>query len=285
VEFSIRPANLDDYGIIARFLNEKPFVHRHLDWRTPLDWLGSQPYLLLENKGVLAAVLACPPEPPEVAWVRLFAVDPTCNTIDAWISLVDRAYHLLEYPQKTHFVALGLQDWFEQLLVLSPFEVNQSIVVMEWDESMPLARSLPKGLVIRPMTASDLPTVQRLDELAFAPIWQHSESALVLALAQTSVSTVAEIDHQVVAYQMSTSYVSSGHLARLAVHPDFQRRSIAYSLVRHLLLEFKHRSVWRVTVNTQNDNQASQNLYHTLGFHLTGEEFRVYEYTAAGQTV
>jgi ribosomal protein S18 acetylase RimI-like enzyme len=128
------------------------------------------------------------------------------------------------------------------------------------------------------MVTGDLPAVQHLDELAFDSIWQYSEPALVNALAQTAISTVAEINSQIVAYQMSTAYTYTGHLARLAVHPELRRQSIGYSLVRHLLVEFKARGIWRVTVNTQSDNIASQNLYLKLGFRLNGENIPVYEY-------
>lgn len=284
MEFNIRAANIEDAGNISRFLNAQSNIYRHLDWRTPQDWLGFQPYLLLEDQSNLSAIMASPPEPPGVSWVRLFTANPRFNISKIWRVLLEKTTAILEHSSNSRLVALGLQKWFEDLLIQSQFTTKQSIVVLEWDESLPPQRSLPSDLIIRPMTVMDLPAVQRLDELAFNPIWQHSVDALVLALAQTSISTVAEIHHQVVAYQMSTSYASSGHLARLAVDPQVQRQSIGYGLVRHLLLEFKQRGAWRVTVNTQNDNAVSLSLYKKLGFELTGEEFKVYEYKVSGQS-
>jgi len=255
-----------------------PFVHRHLDWRTPLDWLGSQPYLLLEERDSLVAILACPPEPQEAAWIRLFAVEPLFDEEEIFRLLVEKAHHLLESSSSVRLVALALQPWFEELLISSGFSTHQSIVVLEWNEILPPVIPSPVNMTLRPMQSNDLSVVQHLDELAFEPIWQYSELALVNALAQTAFSTVAEIDSQIVAYQMSTAYTYTGHLARLAVHPQLRRQSIGYNLVRHLLAEFKARGIWRVTVNTQSDNLASQRLYQKLGFHFTGENIPVYEY-------
>jgi ribosomal protein S18 acetylase RimI-like enzyme len=68
-----------------------------------------------------------------------------------------------------------------------------------------------------------------------------------------------------------------GHLARLAVHPEFQRMGIAYSLVYDLLRQFDQQGFWRVTVNTQSDNQPSLSLYKQFGFKRTGEEIPVYD--------
>jgi ribosomal protein S18 acetylase RimI-like enzyme len=284
-QFSIRSATTDDYTRLSRYLNENPLVHRHLDWRPPLDWLGCQPFLLLEDQTALAAVLACPPEPAQAAWVRLFAVEPEYDPLRSWSLLINHACRQLTEAHEIQLAALALEDWFENLLILTNFETHQSIVVLEWNEDLPPARSLPAGCTIRPMTIRDLPVVQRLDELAFAPIWQYSENSLVLALAQTSISTVVEFGGELIAYQMSSQYTSSCHLARLAVNPAYLRQSIGYCLVRQLFIEAQRRGAWRVTVNTQSDNYASLALYHKLGFELSGEEYRVYQYTMPRQTL
>jgi hypothetical protein len=43
---TIRQATEDDRQKLAMLVHFEVYVHRHLDWRPPLDWLGSQPYLL-----------------------------------------------------------------------------------------------------------------------------------------------------------------------------------------------------------------------------------------------
>ncbi|MEN4100464.1 MAG: hypothetical protein ROW52_11115, partial [Anaerolineaceae bacterium] len=70
---SIRPATRQDRSLITSLLKYETMSHCHLDWRTPLDWLGSQPFWLIERNQRPLAALACPPDPPEIAWVRFFA--------------------------------------------------------------------------------------------------------------------------------------------------------------------------------------------------------------------
>jgi ribosomal-protein-alanine N-acetyltransferase len=128
------------------------------------------------------------------------------------------------------------------------------------------------------MEVEDLYAVEEVDKAAFGPIWQNSYSGLELAYQQSAVSTVAEIGRKIIGYQISTATAMGGHLARLAVQPDFQGQGIGYELVQDLLAQFKRRGAMTVTVNTQHNNATSLSLYHRTGFMATGEEYPVYQY-------
>ena len=41
VDVRVRPAVLTDQRQIANLMHFSPTIHRHLDWRYPLDWIGS----------------------------------------------------------------------------------------------------------------------------------------------------------------------------------------------------------------------------------------------------
>src|SRR5512141_2271684 len=69
----IRPATPSDQQKIADLIFFESHVHRHLDWRTPLDWLGYSPYCVFEEGRQITGALACPPDPDSIAWIRLFA--------------------------------------------------------------------------------------------------------------------------------------------------------------------------------------------------------------------
>jgi ribosomal protein S18 acetylase RimI-like enzyme len=114
--------------------------------------------------------------------------------------------------------------------------------------------------------------------LAFKPLWQNSLDALILAFQKASIATVAVLNEKIVGYQISTSTPINTHLARLAVDPACQRQNIGYELVRDMLATSVKINSWQVSVNTQNDNEASLALYETLGFSKTGETFPVYVY-------
>ena len=93
-----------------------------------------------------------------------------------------------------------------------------------------------------------------MDNIAFESLWQNSQASLTLALKQSAYATVAEVDGQIIGYQISTGSGYSAHLARLAVLPRLQRKAIGYQLVRDLLEYFANREIYRITVNTQDNN-------------------------------
>jgi len=89
---------------------------------------------------------------------------------------------------------------------------------------------------------------------------------------------VAQINNETVGYQISTRNSFGVHLARLAVLPQQQGHGVGYYLVQDLLNKTRLAGLYRLTVNTQNDNQASLALYQKMGFVLTGERYTVFTY-------
>jgi len=270
-------ATQDDYEQLANFLNQNNQIHRHLDWFSSLDWLGSHPFLLEKKNDTILAALCAVPENDEVAWIRLFGVRKDLPPQESWHRLLRRATQKLRETNRRSLAALALHTWFEALLVNAEFINRQDIIVLEWQGDLSKKGLQNKDINIRRMVMDDLPIVQRIDQLAFPPLWQNSMAALTKAFKQTGISTVALIDDQIVGYQISTSMTIYGHLARLAVHPDYQRRGIAKVLVYNLLKRFEKRGFSRVTVNTQSDNTPSLNLYKKFNFRRTSESIRVYE--------
>jgi ribosomal-protein-alanine N-acetyltransferase len=128
------------------------------------------------------------------------------------------------------------------------------------------------------MRYDDITAIRKIDKLAFEPVWQNSIDILTLAYQQSSVSTVIKINQEIVGYQISTSTAIGAHLARLAIHPDFQGAGLGYTLLRDLLNRFADNRVNRVTVNTQKDNIHAMSLYSKAGFSPTGEEYPFYQF-------
>ena len=273
-----RPATLDDRKRLSYLIHFETYVHRHLDYRPPLDWVGYYPFLVLEQGNEIISALACPPDPPQVAWIRLFTTVYHYSVDQAWQTLWPFAYGELQEEYHPGWVAaIPMQQWFASLLEKSDFQFTHSIVTLSWDRS-----SLPEiiklnGVTIRPMALDDLKAVRAIDAAAFVPIWQNSEAYLEVAFRQASMATVAEQNGALVGYQISTATPMGGHLARLAVLPLNQGRGLGYALLHNLLTQFSRRGARSITVNTQKDNQASLALYKKAGFRLTGEEYPVYQ--------
>jgi ribosomal protein S18 acetylase RimI-like enzyme len=275
--FTIVEATPAIFSQLADFLNQNIKTHRHLDWFSSLDWIGNHPYLVEINEDQIQAVLCTTPENDDSAWVRVFGVRKTLDENIPWGNLLPKAIQALKDMEVKELAALSLHPWFETLLEKSGFTNDQNIVVLEWQGRLPSIKRDNPDIIIRPMHLNDLEEVQRIDRAAFPTLWQNSLAGLTKAFNQTGISTVALNGETIVGYQISTTMTIYGHLARLAVDPEHQRQGIAHMLVNDLLNQFEQRGFWRVTVNTQSDNNISLELYKNFGFQRTSEEIKVYK--------
>lgn len=274
---SLRSATEQDRSQLANLLHFETHVHRHLDWRRPLDWLGQSPFLVSENNRRLTAALACPQDPPGVAWVRLFAAVTRVDLGAAWEGLWAAARQQLLELGASQAAAIPLGDWFQQLVATSGFEHTHNVVVLTWDVHNTPAAAPTSSFALRPMSVEDLPAVHEVDRAAFAPLWQNSLNALQHAFQQAGMAAVIQDAGRIVAYQLSTHSVQGLHLARLATHPDMQGKGLARALVADLQRYAQNRKEPRLTVNTQDNNVPSLGLYQKLGFALTQDRFPVFQ--------
>ena len=276
--FCVRPITYDDRQMVANLIHFEQYVHCHLDWRPPLDWIDRSPYLVGTKNGKIEAVLACPANPPEIAWIRLFAVSSYVNLQDSWEELWSSALADLWIRQYYLIAAIPLHNWFKKILQENKFKIINQVVTLVWEsDRLPDHREV-SHMTIREMTHRDLPGVASVDVAAFSPLWCYAQDTLALAFDHTIIASVAEVDDLIVGYQISTVNHSGGHLARLAVLPGYQGQGIGYQLLRDELDQFQKRGIHRITVNTQQDNLGSLALYEHTGFKSNGENYPVFQY-------
>lgn len=278
-EHNIRSALPKDRSRLANLIHFGSYIHQHLDWKSPLDWIGSQPYLVMERDGNISAALACPPELPEITWIRLFAVSSNVHVDRTWGMLWSDAIKDLETSGYTLVAALSLQGWFNNLLESTGFIHTDNVVVLMSSDMDKLPAPRDDDFHIRPMFPEDMEKVAEIDNSAFDFEWRNSIESLELGYQQSSIASVVESENEIIGYQYSTSGTMGGHLARLAVKKSMQGKGLGYMLVYDLLNQFHRRGVMRVTVNTQEKNTTSIGLYTKAGFKTTGESYRVYHYT------
>lgn len=273
-----QPLTVKDRDAVLELFNARKFVHRHPGWRSVQEWLPYQPFWVLKREQNILAALACPVEPKGVAWVRLFASRFPNRPASTWAQLFEQVYQSLPDP-KPAIAALGLSNWFSELLIKNNFEEKNRIVILFWDAAQqPVSPLLVPHTLLRQMSSSDLIHVLKLDHQAFKPLWQISLDALNTAFQQSAYATVAEKNGQVIGYQISTTTHNATCLERLAVSPDQQGQGIGASLVYDLIDDFQLSSAMHLTVNTQQDNLPSQALYQKMGFKMTGESYPVFVY-------
>jgi len=273
----VRPADLSDQQQLSNLIFFENRLHRHLDWRSPLEWLGAPFYWALDDSGQIMAALACPPEREGIAWVRLFVYSGRWSAENAWAMLWQTAREEIARAGGAKVAAIAIQPWFQNLLGASGFENRQQIVLLEW-RYQPTAARETAGIRIRKMTEADLPEVEKTDAASFDPLWQNPLETLRRAYAQALYATVAESENGIIGYQISTGGGQRAHLARLAVHPAVQGKGAGRALLKDLFVSLTYMGILRLSVNTQSDNQASLSLYQRMGFMRTGEQFPVYTF-------
>jgi len=210
--------------------------------------------------------------------VRLFVYAGHWSAENAWNILWSTAKYDIARLGGATVTAIAMQPWFQTLLAANGFINHQQIVMLEWHgfASQPWAAREAEGIRVRRMTESDLPQVERTDAASFHPLWQNPLGSLQRALSQSLSATVAEDKQGIIGYQISTGGGQRAHLARLAVHPTAQGRGVGKALLSDLFRMLTQQGISRLTVNTQNDNVTSLNLYHKMGFVRTGEQYPVY---------
>ncbi len=276
LQLATRQASINDHSRLANMLYFESYVHRHLDWRTPLDWLGQPEYWVLEKDTRVVAALACPPDPSQIAWIRLFLSADGVSFEESWQTLWETAQRYLTTQTGLICSAIILQPWFATLLSSSGFSQEESILVLENRNKTFTSHPFNNKYQLRSMELNDIAAITNLDATAFTPLWRNSQNALESAYHSAGFADVVTYENKIVGYQISTRTSFGVHLARLAIHPQHQGNGLGRGLVDHLIRESHLAGQDRITVNTQSSNKTSLALYHKLGFTPTGEEYPVY---------
>jgi len=281
ITFHPRPAEIGDYQDIRILMQESYYVHRHLDWRHPLDILGQQPYWVIEDSRCeIIAALACPPYPPGTAWINFFAVNPIIEPEQVWSLLLENALKHCLSPGIQTLAVLPTQPWFIQFLPKHNFNHRQNVIMLEWSKkhSHPENNEEPCPSIC-PMTQEDLPAVLALDNQSFSPLWQLSIDSLSSAYQEAAYAKIFVEHSSITGYLIANFTRLGAHISRLAVSRQRRAAGIGTSLVQNVLSHFSRIGIAKVTVNTQDDNKASLALYQRADFRKTGEEIPVFIYS------
>ncbi len=281
----VRPAGPSDRQQLSNLIFFETRLHRHLDWRSPLEWLGAPFYWALDEGGQITAALACPPEAEGIAWVRLFVYTARWSVENAWNLLWSTARQEIAQAGGATVAVIAIQPWFQDVLEANGFQNRQQIVLLEWRSFASQTAAVREGntIRIRRMTEADLPEVEKTDAASFDPLWHNPLDTLRRALGQALYATVAENESGIIGYQLSTGGGQRAHLARLAVHPAVQGKGAGRALLGDLFSYLTYANIPRLSVNTQSDNNVSLSLYQRMGFVRTGEQYPVYTFDIAAR--
>ncbi len=169
---------------------------------------------------------------------------------------------------------MGDSAWLRQPLARAGYRHVGDVLFYE-KEGTDAPATGNQAVEVRLVDAADIPALVALDSAAFAPIWRNNAAFFRHALCSFAMLYAACLGGIVVGYVLCDVRQEQGQLARLAIHPDWQRQGIGTRLLAEAMRFFAEAGVSSVALNTQEDNHRAQRLYRRFGFQHTGERFFV----------
>jgi [ribosomal protein S18]-alanine N-acetyltransferase len=124
----------------------------------------------------------------------------------------------------------------------------------------------PSRFAIRPMTASDIAAVMRIERASFATVWPSDAFYNELSTNKLAHYFVGTFDGQVVAYGGIWVILEDSHVTTLAVDPQYRGRRFGEVLLLALIDEAIERGAAWMTLEVRESNAVAQRLYRKYGF-------------------
>jgi ribosomal protein S18 acetylase RimI-like enzyme len=256
-------------------------LNRSARRKLPLLWwweehLGDDLFVLVEQEGLVVGSLFVWPDESPVAWVRSAGLDDALD-VDDWLDLtLPAVLDRLRDRGARKLAWMDYNGWAGPHLETHGFQVLTDVITLaKFDRALPSASAA--GIHIRPVSSADISAVAAVDQAAFTPHWWHSATTIRRRAAAASCFVIAKTENEVVGYAEGESHPPSAHLNRIAVHPAHQGHGIGTLLLADAVRTFWQSGAERVTLNTQNDNHHSQQLYCRFGFEPTGHVTTAWE--------
>lgn len=273
-KISVRPIKNTDVADILRLVDSARRVHLRVSPDSLKTRLGTSPGFLAEDPVGLRGFMVIDPQLSGTAVIVAAALRDTWGVrpyLDAVLSEIEQVVREKGAPTITH---IGYDEWLVDGLRERGFEICEWIVNFERFGSWPKAIvSMPA--LIRTAHLHDLPAILALDNLVFDQLWRKTEINFSEALARAVSFVVAEMEGQIVGYEWCEIYRKHAHLARIAVHPDYQGHGIGGQLLYQAIVDSLSRNVNVITLNTQENNERSHALYKRFGFVKTDQRIPV----------
>jgi ribosomal protein S18 acetylase RimI-like enzyme len=288
----VRRATRADAAAVQRLLRMGVYIHLHVDWRLPGEWLGRPGFVVYDKSpdvgddrragtarvrpANIAGCMAVTADPLPAAWVRVAAADSVAGFAQSEAMF---AAILAELDPAVDEIAWFITDnwplhWLDRL----GFHQVSTVLAYRKEKLDYGPFAPPPGLEVRPVLIEELPALAAIEAAAFEPRWRHSAESLYLAWRQSASFDVALLEGEPVGFQFSTGHNGNAHLVRMTVRPDRQGMGVGAALLAHTLDGYRQRRLETVTLNTQADNLASQRLYERFGFRPTGSRYPVWSY-------
>jgi ribosomal-protein-alanine N-acetyltransferase len=270
---AVRRATQADEWAIDGLMQDAKRVALRVPWDQVMAALAQRDLFLVEQEGQMACVCGLCVKPEAVAQVCIFALRDAWPVHKAVQRLLPPIVEALHQKRVTSLAFIGSEEWLLHGLMDNGFrQVNTILTLQKTDFAVPdPGNSL---ITVRPADRDDLTDVLDIDRAALEPLWHNTMETLAQCL-DAACFDVAELNGRIVGYAYATLRGRHGHLARIAVHPDWQGQRIGVRLLATVVSFFRQRRAFGMTLNTQQDNVRARRLYEWFGFKFLGEEAQV----------
>ncbi len=124
---------------------------------------------------------------------------------------------------------------------------------------------------LRAMTQDDIERVLIVEKSTFENPWTKNNFLDEFKNSDLSLQYVLEIDGLVIGFIIIWIVMDECHLANIAIHPDFQKRGYAQTLMNEVFQIAKKKNCKKVMLEVRKSNIPAIKLYEKNKFHKVGE--------------
>ena len=129
---------------------------------------------------------------------------------------------------------------------------------------------------IRKAIADDAPGIAEIEREIFSDPW-HERDIFGYICSEGGMCYTASADGRVIAYVIGRVIAPEGEIYRIATHPAYRRRGIAYRLLDYAVKCEKGRGLEVLFLEVRASNTAAKNLYKSYGFRDMGVRKNYYK--------
>ena len=131
-------------------------------------------------------------------------------------------------------------------------------------------------MIIRRMSAADIPFAAEIERLCFVHPW--SEQSINEEMSkENSVFLMAFEDETPIGYVGLSTILDEGYMGNLGVVEEYRRKGIGRALMNELINECKAMDSAFVTLEVRASNTPAVKLYESLGFTEAGRRKNYYK--------
>lgn len=127
------------------------------------------------------------------------------------------------------------------------------------------------------MTVDDIPQVVEIDKSSFTLPWTERSFRYEVTENTASRCWVVEAENREVAAMLVLWMIlDEAHIATIATHPRYRRRSYAKSMLIEALLSARTEGATSALLEVRAHHMVAQKIYHDLGFVDVGRRAQYY---------